>query len=356
MAAPMQLFDKEHWESMLRHIDDTREHTIIAVCSLAIVLSLSFLGLRLYSRRLAWGYLKLDWSDWLCIGSVLCTMVMTINMLVGIKFGLGRHMPAILIIANATHPSAMAGLKLSLLVLYYSIFPSRRFRWCCIAMGIFVMLWVIASTVSGVALCIPIQKLWDSSVTTGFCVPLITIGLVTTASHIFTDIAILLMPVPLVVKLHTSRDKKILIISTFMVGGLVCAISIARLPLWMNSGSGGDFGWDNIPGGMLAVAEITISTLAASAPVYGPLISQVCRKSKANLSGPGTNGGGTADVFTQGSKAEATRGPPVAPGRFTGRSITVTDEFELHTYHNVQGGWRPLSDTSDGGTDGLSPG
>ena len=113
----------------------------------------------------------------------------------------------------------MCALKLSILVLYMSIFNSRRFRWVCWAVGIFTILWTVASIVAGVAMCIPIEKLWDPTITGGVCIPLAPIGLAITSSHIATDFIILFMPAPLVLKLKTTRKKKILVISTFVVGG-----------------------------------------------------------------------------------------------------------------------------------------
>lgn len=75
MADPIAVFGLAKWEWMLRHIDDTRVPLIIAICTLGIVLSVVFLGIRLCSRRLAHGRLKLDLSDWLNIGSVVSFQV-----------------------------------------------------------------------------------------------------------------------------------------------------------------------------------------------------------------------------------------------------------------------------------------
>lgn len=71
MADPVEVFGQEKWEWMLRHIDDTRVPLIITICTLGVFLSLVFLAMRLWSRRLAHGKLKLDLSDWLCVGSVV---------------------------------------------------------------------------------------------------------------------------------------------------------------------------------------------------------------------------------------------------------------------------------------------
>lgn len=71
----------------------------------------------------------------------------------------------------------------------------------------------------GVMLCTPIQKLWDQTITEGSCISLNILGLATTSVHIFTDFVILAMPIPLVLKLNASAEKKRLILLMFAIGG-----------------------------------------------------------------------------------------------------------------------------------------
>lgn len=84
----------------------------------------------------------------------------------------------------------------------------------------FIVVWTVVSIITGVALCIPIEKLWDATITWGVCLPLAPMGLAVTSAHILTDLIILLMPLPLVLNLKITRKRKMLIISTFMAGGM----------------------------------------------------------------------------------------------------------------------------------------
>lgn len=54
---------------------------------------------------------------------------------------------------------------------------------------------------------------------TGYCISYGALLLVCTISNIITDFIILLMPIPLILKLQTSRQKKRLIVFTFGMGG-----------------------------------------------------------------------------------------------------------------------------------------
>jgi hypothetical protein len=68
---PVEIFGEEQLAYMLSHIDDTRAPVIITVCTLGLVLSPLFVVLRIWSRKISFGYFKLDLSDWLCIGSLV---------------------------------------------------------------------------------------------------------------------------------------------------------------------------------------------------------------------------------------------------------------------------------------------
>jgi hypothetical protein len=124
----------------------------------------------------------------------------------------------VVIIGNAAHPAAMGLLKVSALALFRSIFPSRTFRMVCVGMAIFVTLWTVVCIVTGTALCVPLETLWNPAIG-GYCFPYATMGLTATSLHILTDVAILLLPITPVLKLQVSRSKKALVISMFMVGG-----------------------------------------------------------------------------------------------------------------------------------------
>lgn len=110
---------------------------------------------------------------------------------------------------------------------------------------------------------------------------------------------------------------------------------------------------------MLAVAELTIGVLAASAPVYRPFLRWASGKDKqdSSASGPERNTPFAVDSFARRNKlrSEASRGPPMAPTGEYDRSITVTDEFELSTHHKVHGSWHQIPDPPYQDTDHLFP-
>lgn len=113
----------------------------------------------------------------------------------------------------------MGFVKFSILAMFGSIFPQRGFRWCLWAVAAFMAGWVIVGTVVSAVQCDPVEFNWDVTIPGGSC---INFGLFATLQgvwNVITDFIILIMPIPLVLKLKLSSQKKALVILTFALGG-----------------------------------------------------------------------------------------------------------------------------------------
>ena len=109
--------------------------------------------------------------------------------------------------------------KLSLLFMYYRIFRFPFFKNCAIVVGIFVVLWAITITFLFIFLCTPVQKLWEPDLE-GHCVDELGVWLANASATIFSDIAILVLPMPQVWKLQLKTVEKVGIIAVFGLGFL----------------------------------------------------------------------------------------------------------------------------------------
>ena len=67
--------------------------------------------------------------------------------------------------------------------------------------------------------CLPIAYGWDPAIPNGYCVNYGALVLATNICNIITDFAILILPVPYVLKLNLSAKKKKLVLITFVMGG-----------------------------------------------------------------------------------------------------------------------------------------
>ncbi|OAA40207.1 hypothetical protein BBO_06265 [Beauveria brongniartii RCEF 3172] len=85
--------------------------------------------------------------------------------------------------------------KLSLLMMYYRIFRLPGFKKQVIAVGTFVVCWAISISFLFTFICKPIEKLWVPELP-GTCVNEVGVWLANASSTIFSDIVILILPIP----------------------------------------------------------------------------------------------------------------------------------------------------------------
>lgn len=106
--------------------------------------------------------------------------------------------------------------KLSILILYASIFEVRAFVLMAKATGAVIILWMAAITLSSVLICRPFPYTWGEG--TGTCGNQVTSYLVTGVLNIVTDLIVLLLPLPYFIRLEMALFKKVVLICTFTAG------------------------------------------------------------------------------------------------------------------------------------------
>lgn len=112
----------------------------------------------------------------------------------------------------------MAFIKLSILKMYGEIFISRRFYISLWVVAAFMLSWAIAFSFTAIFQCMPIAYNWDTTIAGGYCINYGAVALIAAALNIVTDFTLLLMPIPLVWRLQTSKQRKWQIILTFAMG------------------------------------------------------------------------------------------------------------------------------------------
>ncbi|KAF2840510.1 hypothetical protein M501DRAFT_901202, partial [Patellaria atrata CBS 101060] len=111
--------------------------------------------------------------------------------------------------------------KLSVLVFYLRIFFEDKVRRAIyLVMGI-VSLAFIINLILVFTACIPLAYRWDKCIEGGRCfVKATTAYTATSLPNIITDIDVLLLPLPTLLKLQISMAKKIGLIVTFILSSL----------------------------------------------------------------------------------------------------------------------------------------
>ena len=117
-------------------------------------------------------------------------------------------------------PCAITAIKISVLLFYRRFFPSPNFRKIALLTGCVNVLWCIASLFTAFLHCRPLAFYWDKSIIDGVCANDNTIGYTITATELFTDIVVLILPLPWLSKLKLVRRQRFAVIALFMLGSL----------------------------------------------------------------------------------------------------------------------------------------
>jgi hypothetical protein len=363
---------------MMAHADETLVPGIWACNIVCGIFSFVALLLRFWSRQIIHGRLKLESSDVLFVMGWLFYVLYLMGFISTSKYGGGRHVIFVTdakmiqiwtIITEIGYYCSMGCIKLSILELYRSIFPSRSFHRAVWGVEAFVASWLVSGAVVSIFQCTPIDFGWDKvdlatgAPKPGFCVNYGLLVLIHGVFNIVIDFAILALPVPLVRKLHVSKHKRNLLIFTFALGGGACITSIVRLAFSLKVGStfdGSCKSWavfmlaslanatsntgDNIAPGFVSTVELLVCLICASIPTYRPLYNRVVRKTFGTV-----NDSQNTKISAYKSYPSANRAKVTSDGTIvtTTPGIHVTDQVELMRYAETNGAWVRVADEDD---------
>lgn len=126
--------------------------------------------------------------------------------------------------------TCLALIKLSVLAMYYRIFPTRFMKWGCAALGSMTGAWWLAVMFATIFQCTPVRDYWETFDSIGSCVNADVFYLSTNGiPNIVMDAMILCLPFYEVYKLHMSRKLKVAVAANFLIGSFVMIASIIKL-------------------------------------------------------------------------------------------------------------------------------
>ncbi|KAH7317197.1 hypothetical protein BKA65DRAFT_439165, partial [Rhexocercosporidium sp. MPI-PUGE-AT-0058] len=237
---------------------------------------------RFYTRLVIIKQLGAD--DWAVAVSWLFTLGVGITAIVATKYGLGRHtstldpetfagflqcLYALIIIYNF----ALGAVKASFLLQYRRVFGvSRMLLLCNIGLGI-VVLWSLLQVFLTAFFCSPPSGFWDITGKSK-CLPELPFWYMNAAVNIFTDLMILILPLPALSKLKLGRTQKYVLTGLFSLGFFTCAISIIRIQTLKSAATSRDPTWENVAAACYSIAETTCGTICISVPTLRPLLAK----------------------------------------------------------------------------------
>lgn len=110
--------------------------------------------------------------------------------------------------------------KDSILYQYLRFFVERRFRLGAWFLIVFITVGGLAMTLTSCFSCQPIAFFSDKSIEGGHCINLVAFWFSFSAFNIITDLAVLVLPMPVLKRLQLPRKQKISLIAVFALGGL----------------------------------------------------------------------------------------------------------------------------------------
>ncbi|KAI1453772.1 hypothetical protein F4805DRAFT_478239 [Annulohypoxylon moriforme] len=217
-----------------------------AVISLSILAFITTIvvALRFWSRRLIRQPFGLD--SYLCLASLLMQHAVMAGGLVALVNGEGgrdmriivaENPDAVIVLFQSMFVSEIAYtyssplVKLSVLLFYKRVFPTRTVRLGCIIIGLMCIAWCIAITILNFVQCRPLKAYWFielRALPTTKCLDSILCFLSGSIGNTFIDFLTLTLPIHEVIKLQTTIRRKITICCVFLMGSIALAATLVR--------------------------------------------------------------------------------------------------------------------------------
>ncbi|KAL3452563.1 hypothetical protein BJX65DRAFT_266482 [Aspergillus insuetus] len=164
--------------------------------------------------------------------------------------------------------------KASILLQYKRVFSTPRMRFACYFLLGFLGAWGTWTFISAWLNCVPVAKFWDDSLD-GFCLDKKALWFSNSAIHIFTDILLLVFPMPVLKKLQLPSRQKLALMGVFALGAFVLVTSILRLQSLLVVSDSKDTTYDNVGAATWSAVECNVAIICACLPATRAFISRL---------------------------------------------------------------------------------
>ncbi len=208
------------------HLADDRQANLIVSSALCLAFAYMAVALRFASRRVARNTIGPD--DYAILAGLFFNSTHVASVIVCVHYGLGRHLIRVtnfsafekaLLASEILYLPAIFSTKLSILLLYKRLFPVRPFVVVLYITGAFVAAYSLTAAMVNLLQCLPVNSVWNPAVKPR-CVNLGLELLIFSSINVVTDFVILVLPMPLVWRLHTTTARKAQVSGLFLLGAL----------------------------------------------------------------------------------------------------------------------------------------
>ncbi|KAF2086700.1 hypothetical protein K490DRAFT_19772, partial [Saccharata proteae CBS 121410] len=181
--------------------------------------------------------------------------------------------------------------KLGILAQYLRIFTTRRTRIVTWIMCVLTTTCCVVCFIIGIFMCIPVAKFWDPRIP-GKCIDFYGVWYLMAAMNIFTDIGIVAVPIPTVMRMQMPNRQKLSLAFTFAVGGFGCVASMVRLYYLTFLQHHTDVTFYNANAALWSIVELNVVIICACMIALHTLLASFLRKVRHAVSPRGTGNSG----------------------------------------------------------------
>ncbi|TVY81810.1 hypothetical protein LSUE1_G002993 [Lachnellula suecica] len=254
----------------------------------AVFLALQFLFV--YLRYVTKWFINLQWgADDVLIGLTLLLQIGLAAIAFGISttFGVGYHQAYLedvyphkierwnieLFVLSLIYNFSAILPKLAILIFYERVFGRSSARYSIRILAIILTLYAVLLTALDLGTCSKFAGNWDPTIPGVKCLNRRAEAAWITLPNILTDIWMLLLPLPAIWKLQTTRALKIGLTVTFLIGGIGLVSSIARFAVNLSTKSN-DGTWEASQLLIFIQLEPGCYLISACLPTLRPLLDR----------------------------------------------------------------------------------
>ncbi|OAG40135.1 hypothetical protein AYO21_05613 [Fonsecaea monophora] len=223
-------------------------------------------------------------EDYLIIFALVLSFGLTVTIVLQKNCGLGRHADTVSEEDNETLSKLLYAsiilynlglflVKDSILYQYLRFFVDRRYRLAAWVLIISICVAGVAFILTSCFSCWPIAFYWDKSVRGGHCIDLMAFWFSLSGFNIVTDLAVWVLPMPVLKSLRLPRKQKFSLIVVFSLGGFGCITGMLRLHALYIASISTDLTYDNVGAATWSAAELNVGIMCACIPAMRPVIN-----------------------------------------------------------------------------------
>ncbi|KAK3327949.1 hypothetical protein B0T19DRAFT_178260 [Cercophora scortea] len=258
---------------------------ITGVAAALTAVSLITVCLRMYVRGVLIKAIGAD--DWIVILAWICSAGFAVLSSIQSKWGLGladaldlppeniRNFGIIQYMGAPFYITSILAFKLSLLYSYLRFIPKGVYYKATIGIIVCCTLFHFSFLMVQVNLCQPIAKQWDQSLE-GSCLEGVPVYTTMASITILFDVAVMLLPFPVLLKSRIQNRKKAVLLGLFGLGMFITVIQIIRIQTVKKL----VHYTDSAPLILWSTVETNLGIIVASVPTLAPLVKYFSERSQ----------------------------------------------------------------------------